>query len=878
MLPHKPGMSDPSYEAVFRLTHSESPVSQRRLALRQFAQLNGWRPSDEMDDYPGTERVANGHLVVEHGLDNSAVITFLKTDSPFASLSRSEQCALLTISYNHMVDWHLFPDREGIVVVFNRLDPLEPRRINLHENRSIWRAEAFDAIVGRKPNPNIKALDDALIDTVSHWKRLLSADIGTKLSNDSIATLFNAIMFVRALEDQRNHEEHQRSLHILDAFNSSVGGSVAEIFKICISRLGISEWPKDLLQSERLTDFDTLDRPTLSALFTDFYENRFAPYRYDFSLMSKHALSRIYEHYVSLLRTEDTRQLSFFPSLPTEERNKATGGIYTPQYLARFFGRYIKENVTPRAFRILRTCDPACGSGIFLRTLLEMQCDPLSVNPVDAAAAAFPQVSGVDVDPNACQASRLSLALLHLVLTGKLPAKLEIINEEIISFYEKHPELKSTFDVVVGNPPFVKWDNLSQPMKAQVSAFMREYSSGKVDLSLAVLRISMDLVRPGGFLLFVLPHSFLIAKNALQLRQEIPKQFYIRFLGDISDVKVFGDTGIYVVLLILQKKNVANQIPVLTTVLHCKDFVGHALEDVVLGRVHDTEFYTIFNLDQSELNPESWAITRPELLHISRKLQGFAHLDDFLNVQEGFVTGADPVFLRFSYDLPKKEKDIYVPYLADRDMERYHVPTKVSKFVFFPYRDGKLLTEEQMRSDYSETWEYLKAHATQLKKRSSVKAGHVLWWRPHRPAPVAKMLTPKLVSPHLILIPRFAFDATGKYAVSHSPWLTPIEDSVDPDILKFFVAVLNSTVAFWEISRTSHKYSRGYLMLEKKTLKSLRVPKPQDVPTATMSKLLKLVDRRLEDPSLKDCEGEIDAIVANIYGLSKQERQYVGME
>ena len=36
-------------------------------------------------------------------------------------------------------------------------------------------------------------------------------------------------------------------------------------------------------------------------------------------------------------------------------------------------------------------------------------------------AHSFEQILGLDIDENACQATRLSLALLHLVLAGRLP-------------------------------------------------------------------------------------------------------------------------------------------------------------------------------------------------------------------------------------------------------------------------------------------------------------------------------------------------------------------------------------------------------------------------------------------------------------------------
>ena len=100
---------------------------------------------------------------------------------------------------------------------------------------------------------------------------------------------------------------------------------------------------------DSLQVFNDLDRETVLRLCLDFYDNRFATtYEYDFSLISKHALSRIYEHYVSVLRDVDSPQLQLFKSLPETETNRALGGIYTPQYIARFFGRYLRKNITPR--------------------------------------------------------------------------------------------------------------------------------------------------------------------------------------------------------------------------------------------------------------------------------------------------------------------------------------------------------------------------------------------------------------------------------------------------------------------------------------------------------------------------------------------------
>ena len=147
------------------------------------------------------------------------------------------------------------------------------------------------------------------------------------------------------------------------------------------------------------------------------------------------------------------------------------------------------------------------------------------------------------------------------------------------------------------------------------------------------------------------------------------------------------------------------------------------------------------------------------------------------------------------------------------------------------------------------------------------------------PRPPDTMMRPKIISPHLVMVPRFSFDREGKYAVSHAPLLYPKETGAEDDLLRFFLAVLNSTPCYWDIATHSHVYRGGYVMLEPKTLRKTPVPDPTRMSPATKRHLLELVDKRLllSGPVTLDIEKHIDELVADLYGLSSQERQALGM-
>ena len=100
------------------------------------------------------------------------------------------------------------------------------------------------------------------------------------------------------------------------------------------------------------------------------------------------------------------------------------------------------------------------------------------------------------------------------------------------------------------------------------------------------------------------------------------------------------------------------------------------------------------------------------------------------------------------------------------------------------------------------------------------------------------------------------------------------------DILLYFVGILNSNPCYWYISLHSHTYGGGYAMLEPKTLKKTPVPDPMGVSPILRKKLIDLVRLRLESTGSEaiKIESEIDIVVSDLYGLTPEEREELGVE
>ena len=341
------------------------------------------------------------------------------------------------------------------------------------------------------------------------------------------------------------------------------------------------------------------------------------------------------------------------------------------------------------SFRRLRAIDPACGSGIFLRTLMERQYEISQDSPTTALVEQLlSNTYGIDIDENAAQATRLSLALLYLVLTNSLPDHLLIETADTFQYYRNHPELKGSFDVVLANPPFVSLDTQNSLVRKRVRRAVGKSASGRIDTYLAFLKLGLEMLKPGGYGLFVLPHSFLLSRSAKSLREALSSNAWITCLADLSAIRVFGDFGSYVILLIFQKKPEMTLKAPPALIVKCDDLVGIALEDALDGRHIETAFYNIFSVDQTAFQEPEWSLVPPTLSSIERRLLEMPTLATFLHIRQGIVTGADDVFIIRNEKIPQGEDLVYKPLLADREMRAYAVPTKTTQSVFYPYIGG----------------------------------------------------------------------------------------------------------------------------------------------------------------------------------------------
>lgn len=217
--------------------------------------------------------------------------------------------------------------------------------------------------------------------------------------------------------------------------------------------------------------------------------------------------------------------------ITNESVTKLRGGYYTPLDLAAYAIKWALE-VSPK-----RILEPSCGDGAFFRAL------------ATCASGTGMQVTGIEYD--AQEASKAADALQQSGLSGSVH-KADFVAWAIPQLLAK----QTSFDVVVGNPPFIRYQYLPADSQAKAEAVFKilglpftRHTNSWVTFVLA----SIALLRPGGRLAMVVPAELIHVMHAQPLRTYLARVCSRSVILDPKEIW-FDSTLQGAVILLTEKK------------------------------------------------------------------------------------------------------------------------------------------------------------------------------------------------------------------------------------------------------------------------------------------------------------------------------------
>jgi adenine-specific DNA-methyltransferase len=193
------------------------------------------------------------------------------------------------------------------------------------------------------------------------------------------------------------------------------------------------------------------------------------------------------------------------------EYRRRMGQFFTPRSLREELFQRLPRLVKPRVV------DPACGTGEFLLSAREHFIDP--------------ELYCWEVDPKLAEIARRVVP----------EARVEVVDS-------LRKPLEEEFDVVVGNPPYFEF----KPSR-EIELKFREVLWGRVNIYALFIYLGLKILKPGGYLAFVVSSSMNNGAYFKKLREFIVRNADIEYMRVIEDPHVFEEVNHTFQLLVLRK-------------------------------------------------------------------------------------------------------------------------------------------------------------------------------------------------------------------------------------------------------------------------------------------------------------------------------------
>src|SRR3989338_117503 len=390
------------------------------------------------------------------------------------------------------------------------------------------------------------------------------------------------------------------------------------------------------------------------------------------------------------------------------------------------------------------------------------------------------------------------------------------------------------FDVIIGNPPYVRIQTLP---KDEVKYFSDKFESakGSYDIYLLFIEKAYRLLRKGGVAGFILPNKFMVSDYGEKLRTLLSRECAVWKIVDFGDAQVFESATTYTMLLFLQKRQNEEVLYV-----SASDY----LKETPRANLDGLERQFV-KIDHEKLTAKPWSFATSKHRNLLEKFEkGNVKFGDVVEkIFQGLVTGADDVFIVetkrfqgkmvqvFSKTLDKEislEKGITRLLLkGSLDMRRYHVKD-TNRLLIYPYDNGSLIEQHTMQKQYPLCWQYLNECRNLLEKREGGKFENAQWYGFSRPQNLDKFNLLKLLTPAIAKQSSFTYDEKGEYYFVGSGGgggggygIILKEDFKHSPL--YILALLNSRLLDFYLQNISSPFRHGYFAYNKQYVEQLPI-------------------------------------------------------
>ena len=424
------------------------------------------------------------------------------------------------------------------------------------------------------------------------------------------------------------------------------------------------------------------------------------------------------------------------------------------------------------------------------------------------------------------------------------------------------------FDVVIGNPPYVRQEkikHLKPALKNQYDCY-----TGTADLYVYFYERGFQMLREEGVLTYISSNKYFRSAYGKKLRDFIVHQATLSQLIDFGDAPVF--TSIAYPSIITASKTYAqgNQLRALNWE------PGPSIDE--FGTIFQTQGFT---MPQSALTPDGWRLTSPDALNLLQKLRNAGKpLREYVKGRfySGIKTGLNNAFVvdrktqgKLIVEHPSSS-EVLKPFLRGGDVKRWQVNFAEQYLIKIESSENRAhpwsrKAAVEAEAIFANTYPAIHAHFESFRDQLINRYDQgKYFWELRACAYWEEFQQPKIVYPDIAQGTEFSFDDSG-YFLGNTSYLLPTEEM-------WILGLLNSKAVFWFYTKTSTQIRGGFVRFIAQYVSQIPIPSIKPAQKASISKIVnQILDAKHTNPdaTVSDLENEIDQIVYLLYDLTLEE-------
>ena len=522
-----------------------------------------------------------------------------------------------------------------------------------------------------------------------------------------------------------------------------------------------------------------------------------------------------------------------FETLVPPSEAKQYGAVFTPDTITSFMAEEAASRADALGIDLAaaRVVDPAVGCAALLVAALRTITSRTGEAPHEVAGRLY----GCDISKDSVSRARLLLSITCLYLGDTVEPNLTsniVVADALLSDWDSVFGRKR-FEIVLGNPPYVRFQQLSIEHREQLAARFESCGKGNYNLYFPFFEVAYELADPGGSVIsLITPNAYLASMSAGLLRSWMVRTAYLEDVVDFGHHRVF-DALTYTAVTFAHRSPSRKSASFRYTALDglaglAKLTPNWALKDSVVA--------TWANLTSAPWN----LVGKKDAAAVGKLTAAGARLDAIADVRFGVATCRDKLYLlsgekdssgNFIKVSGKKtysiEAGITAPCARVSSLSSQSALDADASRIIYPYtlEDGHAvaLDEKLLASNYPGAYAYLRSIRPELERRDKGNKTYAKWYAYARTQSLAPS-GDKLLTPLYAASPRFLRDSRVESLFINGCSVTVKPGAPGWVTLDLLALILNSGVCHYFIESTAKAIDGGFFAYQKTQLGQLSIP------------------------------------------------------